>query len=645
MRRSASVLLFGFVLTLLGAQGVVRAQPVDPVGQLYDRGRVSLNGDWHYLVEPFGQALRNRNSRRDFPADRVAAPGELVEYEWDSAPTLTVPGDFNHQDPQLWLYEGPVWVRKRFETPQYATSGDGGRVFLHFEAANYMTHVFLNDEKLGVHEGGFTPFAFDVTDRLRADGENSLVVAVDNSRRDDGVPARRTDWWNYGGLTRPVWLVLTPETYVHDLAVRFLDDGAGGSERVEARVEVAGPDADGADVTVSIPEVGLAAETRANSDGEATVTFQLADVGVERWSPENPKRYEVVVETAEDRVAENVGFRTVATRGSELLLNGQPVFLRGVSTHEEAFDARGRRATTDADLLALFEAAMSVNANFVRLAHYPYSERAAALADSLGLLLWAEIPVYWEEIDYASPQTLATARAMLRAMLDRDENRASVILWSVANETPITEDRMHFLRTLIGDVRTYDPTRLVTAALKSSSIEAAAADGAGGRIGDTGGRANSLVQRVDDPLGAYLDVLAVNTYVGWYGSRTPAEIAEVSFEVPYDKPLVLSEFGAGAVAGLHGPTDEPERWTEEYQAALVDHTMAVALGTPEVVGTVPWVLKDFRSPRRWHPRYQQFWNRKGLFSETGTRKHAADVLLRWYDRLEDGDVPAGPLGL
>ncbi|MEM8559314.1 MAG: glycoside hydrolase family 2 TIM barrel-domain containing protein [Bacteroidota bacterium] len=621
---------------LIGA-GTAWTQPVEPVGALYDRDRVSLNGDWHYLVEPFGQALRSRNSRRDFPADRVAQPGELVEYEWDSAPTLTVPGDFNHQDPQLWLYEGPVWHRKRFATPQHE-----GRVLLHFEAANYMTHVFLNGEKLGVHEGGFTPFAFDVTDRLRADGENSLVVAVDNSRRDDGIPARRTDWWNYGGLTRPVWLVLLPETHIHDLSVRFLTDGGA---RIEAHAEVAGIGADGADVTFAIPELGLRDEVRANSRGQATTTFQLDQVSVERWSPETPRRYDVVVEAAGDRVTEHVGLRTVATRERELLLNGEPVFLRGISTHEEAFDAQGRRATSDADLLALFEAAQSTGANFVRLAHYPYSERAAALADSLGLLLWAEIPVYWEEIDYARPQTLALARAMLAAMIDRDENRASVILWSVANETPITEDRMHFLRTLIADVRALDPTRLVTAALKSSSVEAAAADGAGGRVSDTGGRASSLVQRVDDPLGADLDVLAVNTYVGWYGSRTPAEIAEVSFEVPYDKPLVLSEFGAGAVAGLHGPRENPERWTEEYQAALIDETMAVALATPQVVGTVPWVLKDFRSPRRWHARYQQFWNRKGLFSETGTRKLAADVLAQWYARLAEGERPTAPLGI
>ncbi|MEM1042233.1 MAG: glycoside hydrolase family 2 TIM barrel-domain containing protein [Bacteroidota bacterium] len=607
------------------------AQPVEPPSALYDRDRVSLNGDWNYLVEPFGQALRSRNVRRDFPVDRQAAPGELVEYEWDSAPTVAVPGDFNHQVPELWLYEGPVWHRKRFAAPDLGgLNGEAQRAFLYFEAATYQTHVFLDGEKLGVHEGGFTPFAFEVTDRLReASGGHSLIVAVDNARRADGVPGRRTDWWNYGGLTRPVWLVLVPETYIHDTTVRF------DSEAITVLVELDGAEAAGAEVTVSVPELDLRETVAAGPDGRASIVLPASDV--ERWSPESPRRYEVVVEAAGDRVAERVGLRTVEVAGEDILLNGAPVFLRGIAMHEEAFDRQGRRASSEADLLALMEAAKALNANFVRLAHYPYSERAAALADSLGLLVWAEIPVYWEEIHYQSPQTLGLARAMLRAMIERDANYASVIIWSVANETPVTEDRMHFLRTLIGDVRRLDPTRLVSAALKSTSVEAAAADGAGGKTaghpGDTGSRANSLEQRVDDPLGQYLDVLAVNTYVGWYGSRTPDEIAEVTWTTPYAKPLVFTEFGAGAVRGLRG--DRLERWTEDYQAAVLDETIRAALRTPAVRGLSPWLLKDFRSPRRWHARYQQFWNRKGVLSETGQPKLAADILADWYARLSE----------
>jgi beta-glucuronidase len=613
--------------------GSASAQVVEPPIRLDGRQVVSLDGDWNYLVEPYGQALRSRNSRRDFPADRLAEGQELVEYEWESAPTLAVPGDFNSQDPALWLYEGPVWHRTRFEAPSH-----DGRVFLHFEGANYRTHVFLNGEKLGLHEGGYTGFAFEVTDRLRDGDANSLVVAVDNSRRDDGVPARRTDWWNYGGLTRSVSLVLVPKTFAHDLTVRF-SDAAG--ERIAAEVELDGPGAAGADVTVAVPALGLRQSATADAWGRASVAFEPD--AVRRWTPDDPHRYEVVVEAGGERLADHVGMRTVSVEGTDVLLNGEPVFLAGVALHEEAFDARGRRATSDADYRALLDAARAVGSNFVRLSHYPHGERMVELADSLGLLIWSEVPVYWEDIDYADNGTLELARDMVAALVDRDANRAGVVLWSVANETPQTEDRLAFLRTLIADVRRLDPTRLVTAALKSESVDAAAADGAGAGLGSTGRTSSGLVQRITDPLAADLDVLAVNTYVGWYGTRTPPEIDGVTWESPWGKPVVFSEFGAGSVAGLRG--DAGERWTEEYHASLLDHTLAVASRTPFVAGASVWVLKDFRSPRRWHPRYQAFWNRKGLFSETGVRKLGADVVERWYGRLTAGERPTEPLGI
>ncbi|MEM1115220.1 MAG: glycoside hydrolase family 2 TIM barrel-domain containing protein [Bacteroidota bacterium] len=630
MMRAALVL--GLAALAMAAHAQPAGGVVEPPIVLDGRERVSLDGDWQYLVEPYGQALRNRNSRRDFPADRLAEGQELVEYEWDSAPTLAVPGDVNHQDPQLWLYEGPVWVRTRFDAPAH-----DGRVFLHFEAANYRTHVFLNDEKLGTHEGGYTGFAFEVTGRLR-DADNSLVVAVDNSRRDDGIPARRTDWWNYGGITRSVSLALVPETFVQDLTVRFSDaDGP----RVAARVELDGPAAAGAPVTVSVPELDLRETVAADAFGVASVAF--APEAVRRWTLDDPHRYRIVVEAGGEALADAVGLRTVGVRGTEVLLNGEPVFLAGVALHEEAFDPQGRRAHSDADYRALLEAARSVGSNFVRLSHYPHGERMVQMADSMGFLIWSEVPVYWEDIDYADAGTLELARNMVEAMVDRDANRAGVVLWSVANETPQTEDRLAFLRTLIADVRRLDPTRLVTAALKSESVDAAAADGAGAGLGSTGRTNSGLVQRITDALAADLDVLAVNTYVGWYGTRTPPEIAGVTWESPWGKPVVMSEFGAGSVAGLRGPASE--RWTEEYHADLLDQTLAVASRTPFVAGASVWVLKDFRSPRRWHPRYQAFWNRKGLFSETGARKLGADVVARWYARLGAGERPDAPLGI
>ena len=210
---------------------------------------------------------------------------------------------------------------------------------------------------------------------------------------------------------------------------------------------------------------------------------------------------------------------------------------------------------------------------------------------------------------------------MLGDMIRRDRNRAAIAMWSVANETPITPARTRFLSELIHHARALDPTRLVTAALNKN------ADVGGAREGES-----RFV--VDDPLGRELDVLAVNQYEAWYTGRTPDQIAQVSFTSPYGKPLLFSEFGADARVGHRG--GRAERWTEDYQAWLFEEQLKLVDRTPGCVGCSPWVLKDFRSPRRWHARFQDFWNRKGLISETGVRKQAWEVLRRYYARKANG---------
>jgi beta-glucuronidase len=233
----------------------------------------------------------------------------------------------------------------------------------------------------------------------------------------------------------------------------------------------------------------------------------------------------------------------------------------------------------------------------------------------MGLLVWAEVPVYWEDVSYDSPKTLALARTMMGELVMRDRNRASIALWSVANETPVTPERTMFLKQVIADIRGWDPTRLISAALNKNV--------------DIGGvRDGERRILVNDPLGADLDVIAVNQYEAWYSTRMPDQIAEVSFTTTYDKPLLFSEFGADAPYGYRGPREE--RWTEEFQAWLYAETLKLVDRTPGCIGCTPWLLKDFRSPRRWHGRHQQGWNRKGVISPEGHRKLAWEVLATYY---------------
>jgi beta-glucuronidase len=234
-------------------------------------------------------------------------------------------------------------------------------------------------------------------------------------------------------------------------------------------------------------------------------------------------------------------------------------------------------------------------------------------ADELGLLVWSEIPVYWQ-VDFVNPKTLATALRMQSESIERDRNRASLIIWSVGNETPVGDARNSFLRALVVNARKLDDTRLLSAALLS------------GRSGN--------VQTIDDPLAADLDVLSVNTYNGWYSGDALSALPSIEWRSPYQKPLIFSEFGADALAGYHDDPTNPHKFSEEFQAEYYRQTLAMAAKVPFLRGLSPWILKDFRSPRRQHPVYQQGWNRKGLVSETGVHKQAFDILARYYEGLE-----------
>lgn len=596
------LLAIGLFLLMLGA-AAAPAQPAAPlIGNLDGRAALSLDGPWQAIIDPYetGYYDYRWNPRRDgyFQNAKPRDESELVEYDFDRSPTLEVPGDWNSQGEKYLFYEGTLWYKKSFDYQKKS----GTRQFVYFGAANYLADVYLNGQKLGRHTGGFTPFNFEVTSLVR-EKDNFLVVRVDNKRSREAVPTLNTDWWNYGGLTRSVKLVEVPETFIEDYFVQLKK---GSADEFAGWVRLRGPAAADQTVTIEIPEAKIRQTVKTDADGFASVGFKGK---VRLWSPDDPKLYEVKISSPQNTIADRLGFRSIETRGSEILLNGKPVFLRGISIHEESPLRRGR-AVGEGDARLLLGWAKEMGCNFVRLAHYPHNEQMTRVADELGLLVWSEIPVYWT-IQWENPETLENARTQLGEMITRDHNKASVILWSVANETPVGDARNRFLKNLIDHARALDPTRLLTAA-NERHYE------------------NATTQIVDDPLGAFLDVLGCNEYVGWYDGP-PEKADKLTWKVALDKPLIISEFGADANFGNRG--DKNARWTEEYQRNVYERQIAMLRKIPAMRGMSPWILTDFRSPRRPLPNIQDFYNRKGLISSEGERKLAFFTLQNFYREL------------
>ena len=579
-----------FLLTLAAHAA---AEPASLIANSSDRTKVSLNGEWRVIVDPYDNGY-GRFYRDQKPKDK----NSLVEYSFDDSPLLNVPGDWNTQREALMFYEGTVWYRRLF--PYHKR--EHTRVFVYFGAVNYEASVYLNGEKVGDHQGGFTAFNFEVTSTLH-DGENSLVAAVNNRRRSDGVPALKFDWWNYGGITRDVMLLEVPDAFVEDYWIQL---ARGSQDEVSGWVQVNGAKA-GQTIAIEIPEARVHESAETNSEGRAAFHFHAK---LELWSPEHPKLYAVTVSSGTDVVHDQIGFRTVEVQGAKILLNGKPIFLRGVSMHEEAPFREGR-AFSEEDARTLLGWVKELGCNFVRFAHYPHNENEIRMADRMGLLVWSEIPVYWD-IDWTNPATLTNAKEQLREMIARDHNRAAVALWSVSNETPVKPERLEFLKQLVQEAREADSTRLITSAMNRAD------------------RKSPELRSLADPLGEVLDVLGLNEYLGWY-EGTLEDADKLDWTSTWNKPLIVSEFGGGAPFGVRGEADE--RWTEEYQDNLYKHQLEMVRRIPNLVGLSPWVLMDFRSPLRMLPGVQDYHNRKGLVSNRGQRKLAFYTLQRFYQDM------------
>ncbi len=560
---------------------------------IYDRfrKRESLNGLWHYAVDQYYAFMRHNWFNE--PHFDILGNSKPLDHSFDEWETMTLPCCWNNFDKTYLLYDGYMAFTRTF---LYKPGNKDERVILKIGAANYVCSLILNQKYIGSHRGGNTPCYFDITDYLTA--ENRIFLYVDSTRRDEQVPPPVTDWFNYGGVYRDIEIFRLPKVYIKDFKISLEPN----SNFKKIRASVTMSDKSAKKAVLKIKELGITKEIPLKN-GKGQVIFSASP---ELWSPENPKLYDVTVKCAKDEIKDRVGFREIKVDGLDIVLNGKPIFLRGISCHED--DPDHGKALTDDDRLENLIHAKELGCNFMRLAHYPHSEKMAYLADEKGLLLWEEIPVYWH-IRFGEKDTYNDAENQLYELITRDFNRASVIIWSVGNENPDTDERFKFMGKLADKSRSLDKTRLVSAACL----------------------VNFQKNAIEDRLEEKLDVIGLNEYCGWYVPHWES-LPELFENSSPKKPVIISEFGADALPGHRGLITD--KGTEDCQAYIYERQTKQIAKIKYVKGMTPWILNDFRCPNR-SSIIQKYFNRKGLFSaDRKHRKLAFYVLRDFYDSIK-----------
>ena len=635
-----------------------REAPVYPtpdnlIGWIDSRQILTLNGEWSYIVDPMNNGLPESSFFGGFPKNKTQKTGmELIEYNFETAAKIQIPGAWNAADEKLFFYRGPVWLYKKFK---YSPNKES-LTHLYIEGSNFTTKVFINGSIVGKFEGGYVPFNFEISDYL-IDGDNILLVQTDNTLNKSSVPTQKTDWWPWGGIVGDVYIVETPKQFIKNA---YLQLNPENFSQAYFNLEM-NDKFPGKEITLEIPELQYANKFITNSSGTITENIKITP---QLWSPSNPKLYEVIISSKNESINDEIGFRSIKTQGQKIYLNNSEIRFKGIAMHSEPIGIDGP-AFLQEHFKELLSTAKELNINFVRAAHYPYTRHLAKVADRLGLMLWEEVPVYWN-IDWDNSETLNIATNQITRLVQRDKNRASVVVWSVANETPLSSSRMKFLNALLSEIEAIDSTRLTTAALLSGSEEqfkalvlVLALKGFNSQWVNPQEKAifqfildqanipidselNFSIS-IDDPLGESVDLISYNEYFGWYYVTfftdqmmiSEGTLRKLMFEIMpsikissvFNKPIHISEFGAGAKYGNHSN----KIWSEEYQAKLYEHQLEMLSNNPQIKGISPWVFKDFRAMLRPLPGIQDFYNRKGLIDEHGNKKEAFVVLADFYE--------------
>jgi beta-glucuronidase len=550
---------------------------------------------------------------------------------------IAVPGSWNEQLDDLYNYFGGGWYLKQ---AYFSPGWRGQRIFLRVGSANYGAKMWVNGKLAGEHEGGHLPFEFEISDLLQWDAANTIAIRVENELKPTRVPAgnlpqtsfslmggypRTTfDFFPYAGLHRPVKVYAVPQNHIQDLQV--VTQVKGTQALVHLAVTQHGAVKTGSVRLAGQGQTLQAKLTFAGTQAQAQLEVQNARL----WSLEDPFLYEaeISLDGADgkplDRYTLPVGIRTVEVKDSTFLLNGKPVFMKGFGRHED-FYASGRGLNLPL-LVKDYGLLKWVGANSYRTSHYPYSEEEMMMADREGILIIDEIPAVSQHFDDGDENVrirLEICKRMLRDLVARDRNHPSVVMWSVANEpfppnifrrmnaqtiSPDTGDEVgrRFLNELVDLAHELDPSRPATL------------------VGIMGGPANWFEK---------VDVVCINRYWGWYTQPGQPEVGASLLEQELDglfqtlhKPIIITEFGADTVAGMHSLP--PKMWTEEYQVEFLKGYLDAAAQRPFVIGLHVWNFADFQATQS-TGRVGGL-NHKGVFTRDRRPKMAAHFLReRW----------------
>ena len=542
---------------------------------------------------------------------------------------MPVPSSYNdiHVDLGLRDHVGFVWYQRTVRVPR---GWRGERILLRFDSATHEAHVYVNDELVGSHVGGYLPFEIDVTDSVTAGQEFRLTVGVQNVLTNITIPPgkvvtgsggreRQTylhDFFNYAGIARTVSLFSKPAQSIDDLDVTTAVEGADG--RLSYRVSRSGS----SEVRIRVLDAQGAVVAEASGE-QGNVVIP----NVTLWQPGRGYLYEVVAELLEsgevvDQYTLSIGVRTVEVRGTELLINGEPFYFRGFGKHEDN-NARGK-GHDNALMVHDFSLMSWIGANSFRTSHYPYAEEWLDYADRHGIVVIDETAAVGLNLNIGAGMgikqtqatfseetfgsgTQATHAQHIRELVDRDRHHPSVVMWCITNEPSSNEEgAREYFEPLVKLARELDPSRPLTFA------------NLGFATSDT------------DKIADLFDVICLNRYYGWYEDTGDLAAAEAHLEADllgwverFNRPLIMSEYGADTVAGLHSVFDQP--WSEDYQVDLLEMYHRVFDRIPALIGEQVWNFADFQTTSA---IFRVDGNKKGVFTRDRRPKAAAQALRR-----------------